>query len=98
VLDDYSRYLIAWKLFTTMAAGDVKTLLDLAISKTGVDKINVRHRSRLLSDNGSCYISKELKDFMRERELSHIRGQPYHPMTQRRRQNLNKENVNSVCI
>lgn len=82
MLDDYSRYIIAWKLFSTMAASAVKTLLDLAITKTGVDKIKVSHRPRLLSDNGPCYISKELKEFMREREFSHIRGQPYHPMTQ----------------
>jgi transposase InsO family protein len=48
---------------------EAKTLLDLAIRKTGVDRIKVRQRPRLLSDNGPCYISKELKEFMREREL-----------------------------
>jgi transposase InsO family protein len=82
ILDDYSRYIIAWKLFSTMLSEDVKELLDLAITKTGVDRIKVRNRPRLLSDNGPCYISKELKEFMCEKELSHIRGQPYHPMTQ----------------
>ncbi|MBU2471900.1 MAG: DDE-type integrase/transposase/recombinase, partial [Bacteroidetes bacterium] len=39
VLDDYSRYIIAWKLFATMSAGDVKELLDLAVGKTGVEHI-----------------------------------------------------------
>jgi transposase InsO family protein len=82
ILDDYSRYIIAWKLFSTMSSEDVKELLDLAIIKTGVDRIKVRNRPRLLSDNGPCYISKELKEFMREKELAHIRGRPYHPMTQ----------------
>lgn len=98
ILDDYSRYIIAWKLFTTMAAGDVKTLLDLAISKTGVDKIKVRHRPRLLSDNGPCYISKELKEFMRERELSHIRGQPYHPMTQGKIERFHRSMKNIINL
>jgi putative transposase len=98
VLDDYLRYIIAWKLFSTMAAGDVKTLLDLAISKTGVDKIKVRHRPRLLSDNGPCYISKELKDFMRERELSHIRGQPYHPMTQGKIERFHRSMKNIINL
>lgn len=82
ILDDYSRYIIAWKLFSTMSSEDVKELLDLAIIKTGVDRIKVRNRPRLLSDNGPCYISKELKEFMHEKELAHIRGRPYHPMTQ----------------
>ena len=36
VLDDYSRYIITWKLFSTMSAADVKETLDLALEKTGV--------------------------------------------------------------
>ena len=35
ILDDYSRFIIAWKLFTTMAAEDVQELLDIAIARTG---------------------------------------------------------------
>ncbi|MCF8066344.1 MAG: DDE-type integrase/transposase/recombinase [Desulfarculaceae bacterium] len=35
ILDDYSRYIIAWLLTSTMAADDVKNTLDLAITKTG---------------------------------------------------------------
>ena len=50
VLDDYSRYIIAWKLSPTMDAGDVKDTLDDAIAVTGVDQVKVRHRPRLLSD------------------------------------------------
>jgi hypothetical protein len=34
------------------------------INKTGVDKIKVMHRPRLLSDDGPCYISKELKEYL----------------------------------
>ena len=82
VLDDYSRYIIAWKLFSSMSAADVQDLLDLAIAKTGITKIKVRHRPRLLSDNGSCYISGQLQKYLKERQIDHIRGQPYHPMTQ----------------
>jgi putative transposase len=82
VLDDYSRYIIAWKLFTSMEANDVKELLDTAIDLTGVDHVAVRHRPRLLSDNGPCYLSAALKEYLRGRQLDHTRGAPYHPMTQ----------------
>jgi len=58
VLDDYSRYIIAWKLFGSMSAADVQELLDLAIAKTGVEKIKVKHRPRLLSDNGIRTIAR----------------------------------------
>ena len=42
VLDDYSRYIIAWKLFQTMAASDVEETLDLALEAPGVSQVQVR--------------------------------------------------------
>lgn len=82
VMDDYSRYILSWKLFTTMSAGDVKGTLDLAIERTGATNVSVRHRPRLLSDNGPCYVSKELKAYLEKQQMKHTRGKPYHPMTQ----------------
>ena len=52
VLDDFSRYIIAWKLSPTMGATDVTETLDQALAITGVDQVRVKHRPRLLSDNG----------------------------------------------
>ena len=60
ILDDFSRYIIAWKLCTTMGATDVEDTLDLALEACGLDQANVVHRPRLLSDNGPCYISSDL--------------------------------------
>jgi len=82
ILDDFSRYIIAWKLTKSMSTEDVKDTLDLAIQKSGVDTVKVRHRPRLLSDNGACYLAKDLQDYLAEREMEHSRGRPYHPMTQ----------------
>ena len=82
VLDDYSRYILGWKLFTGMATRDVTEVLDQTIEETGVEQIQVRHRPRLLSDNGPCFISRELREYLSEREMKHTRGKPYHPMTQ----------------
>jgi len=82
VLDDYSRYIVSWKLTKSMAAGDVKATLDNALATAGVDQVKVRHRPRLLSDNGPCYISKELGEYLAEHEMQHTRGKPYHPQTQ----------------
>jgi putative transposase len=55
VLDDYSRYILAWKLFATMSADDVKVTLDLAAQRSGVSGVQVKCKPRLLSDNGPCY-------------------------------------------
>lgn len=82
VLDDYSRYVITWKLSSTMNATDVQATLDEAIAITGVDNVAVRHRPRLLSDNGPAYVSSQLRDYLGERGMAHTRGAPYHPQTQ----------------
>ena len=62
VLDDYSRYIIAWMLRTSMQAADVMETLNVARAKTGVDHVRVVHRPRLLSDNGPCYVSGGRRD------------------------------------
>lgn len=82
VLDDYSRYIIAWKLFTTMTSTDVTDLLDEAVHQTGIEQVAVRHRPRLLSDNGSAYVSHELREYLESRGMAQTHGAPYHPMTQ----------------
>ena len=82
VLDDFSRYIIAWKLTPTMGATDVTETLDQALAITGVDQVRVKHRPRLLSDNGPAYLSGELRDYLGDRKMTHTRGRPYHPQTQ----------------
>jgi putative transposase len=61
ILDDFSRYIIAWKLCTTMRADDVTDTLQLALAASGCDQVRVVHKPRLLSDNGSSYVSGDLK-------------------------------------
>lgn len=78
-MDDYSRYIVSWRLCTGMAASDVAATLKEALKAAG---LNRKHRPRLLSDNGPCYISGELKDWLADHGMSHTRGKPYHPMTQ----------------
>lgn len=82
ILDDFSRYIIAWKLTTSMSADDVKATLDLAIEKSDVAGVKVKHKPRLLSDNGACYVAKDLQEYLVDKEIKHTRGKPYHPMTQ----------------
>ena len=82
ILDDYSRYVIAWKLCTTMKASDVTDTLELALKASGRDQANVQHRPRLLSDNGSSYIATELAEWLEDKGMDHVRGAPYRPQTQ----------------
>ncbi len=82
ILDDYSRYIVAWKLCTNMKAGDVTDTLELALAASGCDSATVRHKPRLLSDNGSSYISHDLAAWLDDQGMDHVRGAPNHPQTQ----------------
>jgi putative transposase len=98
ILDDFSRYIIAWKLFTTMATTDVKEILDLAVERTGVEEIEVKHRPRLLSDNGPAYISNDLRDYLAERGMTQTHGAPYHPMTQGKIERYHRSMKNEINL
>jgi len=98
VLDDYSRKILAWKLSPTMEAGDVTETLDLARAATGVDQVRVEHRPRLLSDNGPCYVSGELREYLSRHRMQHTRGAPYHPMTQGKIERYHRSMKNVVKL
>ena len=82
ILDDFSRYIIAWKLCTTMRTEDVTDTLELALKASGCDQAKVVHKPRLLSDNGSSYLSGDLAEWLDDQSMEHVRGAPYHPQTQ----------------
>lgn len=82
VLDDYSRYIIAYKFTPTMMTSDVTDTLDLALQASGCDHAKVIHKPRLLSDNGPSYVSAELAEYLDDKGMKHSRGAPYHPQTQ----------------
>ena len=82
VLDDFSRYIVAWKLCTTMSAADVTDTLHLALQAADLDQVDRVHRPRLLSDNGPSYVAADLSDWLKGQGMKHTRGKPYHPMTQ----------------
>jgi len=82
ILDDYSRYILAWQLCTGMSTQEVKATIEAAIGFSGVRDPRVLHRPRLLSDNRPCYVSAALKQYLEQQDMAHTRGRPYHPMTQ----------------
>ena len=65
-----------------MKAQDVTAALDLALAASGCDQARIVHKPRLLSDNGSSYVSANLADWLDAQNIGHVRGAPYHPQTQ----------------
>jgi putative transposase len=98
VLDDFSRYILAWKLCTTMTATDVSDTLAMALRSSGLQHARVRHRPRLLSDNGPSYLSAQLGSWLEEHGLTHTRGKPYHPMTQGKIERYHRSMKNQILL
>ena len=97
-MDDYSRYILAWKLTPTMAATDVQDTLELALARVWLGRFRVQHRLRFLWDNGPCYVSGELRRFLESRQIEHTRGAPYHPMTQGKIERYHRSMKNLVQL
>jgi Integrase core domain len=77
VLDDFSRFIVAWKLCATMKAQAVTATLALALAASGLDQMTVVHRPRLLSDNGASYVAEDLAAWLNRQKIEHVRSAPY---------------------
>ena len=98
VLDDHSCFIVFWRLCTSMSASDVSDTLDDVLNFTGLDTVKVNHKPRLLSDNGLCYISGELADYLEGNGMTHTRGRPYHPQTQGKTERWHRSMKNQLLL
>jgi len=81
VMDDFSRYILAWELQKDMTAGSLIEVVQQAIEATGMSRVPVKDRTSLLSDNGSGYVSRAFGDYLRLVDIKHILASPFHPQT-----------------
>ncbi len=99
VMDDYSRFILAWKLQKDMSANSLIEVIQEAVDATGMTDVPVEDRTRLLSDNGAGYVSRTFRDYLHLVGIHHILAAPYHPQTngklERYHQSIKRE-VNQV--
>jgi len=81
VMDDYSRFILAWELKSDMASNSLIDVVQKAVDATGMTDVPVEDRTVLLSDNGPGYISRQFGDYLRLVGIRHILASPYHPQT-----------------
>jgi transposase InsO family protein len=81
VMDDYSRFILAWKLQKDMAADSLIEVVQQAIDVTGMTEVLVEDRTKLLSDNGAGYVSRAFRDYLHLVGIGHILAAPFHPQT-----------------
>jgi len=99
VMDDYSRFILAWKLQKDMSANSLIEVIQEAVEATGMTDVPVKDRTRLLSDNGAGYVSRSFRDYLHLVGIRHILAAPYHPQTngklERYHQSI-KQEVNQI--
>lgn len=96
VIDDCSRYIIiSWQLCHSMNARDVSATLKDAL---GAAKLSTKQRPKLVSDNGPCYVSSELRDWLAHNGLEHPRAQPSYPMTQGKIERWHRSLKNRILL
>jgi transposase InsO family protein len=81
VLDDYSRYILAWRLQRDMTAQSLIEVVQEAVDRTGMYEVPLRDRTALLSDHGPGYLSRTFADYLRLVGIRHVLASPYHPQT-----------------
>jgi putative transposase len=95
VMDDYSRFILAWKLQKDMSANSLIEVVQDAVDATGMTDVPVEDRAKLLSDNGAGYVSRDFRDYLNLVGIGHILAAPFHPQTngkvERYQQSLKRE-------
>jgi transposase InsO family protein len=76
-VDDHSRYAVA-QLRPTQTGPDAAAFLEHALARFAERGIQVE---RIMTDNGGCYIGRELRRVVHEHGLRHLRTRPYTPRT-----------------
>ena len=99
VMDDYSRFILAYRLQRDMTSDSFIEVVQDAVDRTGMDRVPKTDRTRLMSDNGTGYVSRAFRDYPGMVGIKHILATPFHPQTngklERYHQTL-KRDVNQV--
>ena len=75
VLDGYSRAIVHWEIRERGTTFDVQIVIQRA------HELHPTATPRVISDNGSQFIAKEFKQFIRVNEMSHVCTSPYYPQS-----------------
>jgi transposase InsO family protein len=91
VLDGFSRYIVHSELRVHMEEFDVEVVVQRALEKYPEAK------PRIISDNGSQFISRDFKSFLGEKELTHVRTSVRYPQSNGKIESFHKT-IKRECI
>ena len=93
VPDGFSRFIVHHEVRLDMTVRDVEIVLERALEKLPEGVVP----PRLITDNGSQYLSGEFKDYLRERDISHSRARVGHPQSNGKIERFHKS-LKEECV
>ena len=75
ILDGYSRYVVHWEIRRSMTEQDELVILQRARERFPGET------PRIITDNGSQFLAKDFKEFIRLCGMTHVRTSPYYPQS-----------------
>jgi transposase InsO family protein len=75
ILDGYSRFIVHWEIRRSMTEQDQLVILQRAKEKFP------HETPRIISDNGSQFLGKDFKEFIRLCGMTHVKTSPYYPQS-----------------
>jgi putative transposase len=91
ILDGYSRYIVHCEIRTSMTQQDEMVILQRALEKFPGE------HPRIITDNGSQFVAKDFKEFIRICGLTHVRTSPYYPQSNGKLERFNGT-IKTECI
>lgn len=91
LLDGFSRYVVHWEIRAQMTEMDVEIIIERA------KETFPQARPRVISDNGSQFVAKDFKTFIRLSGMSHVRTSPYYPQSNGKVERWHKT-IKGECI
>ena len=93
VLDGYSRAIIHHEVRSDMTTADVEIVIERALAHLPPGT----PPPRLITENGSAYVSLEFKAYLRERDISHSRTRVCHPQSNGKIERFHRS-LKSECV
>lgn len=91
ILDGFSRYIVHWEIRESMKEIDIETILQRGKEKFPDES------TRVISDNGPQFISRDFREYIRISGMTHVRTSPYYPQSNGKIERWHKS-LKTECI
>ena len=91
IVDGFSRSIVHWDIREAMKESDIECIIEKATERYP------GYQTRIISDNGPQFISRDFKKYVKFKGMDHVRTSPYYPQSNGKVERFNKT-VKHECV